>query len=201
MKPYIYGIRNDVHIIDLEKTTEKLKKALEFIKKLISDNKTLLLVGTKIQIKNLVKDIAKEANIPYINERWLGGTFTNFETIKKRIAYFKELEEKKATGKFEKYTKKEKAKIDKKLMELEIKFGGIKELEKLPEAVFVSDMKKDVSAIKEAIIKGITVVAISDTDTDPSLVNYPIPVNDDAISSVKYILEKVREVILKTKAR
>ena len=128
MKPYIYGIRNDVHIIDLEKTTEKLKKALEFIKKLISDNKTLLLVGTKIQIKNLVKDIAKEADIPYINERWLGGTFTNFETIKKRIAYFKELEEKKATGKFEKYTKKEKAKIDKKLMELEIKFGGIKDM-------------------------------------------------------------------------
>jgi len=199
MKPFLYGVRNTVHIIELEKTKEKLKEALEFIKNLISENKTLLLVGTKIQVKDLVKDFAKDCNLAYVNERWLGGTFTNFGIMRKRIEYFKDLENKKAKGEFEKYTKKEKAKLDKEIKKLEIKFGGIKNLEKLPDAIFVLDMRKDVIAIKEARMKGIKVIGISDTNIDPTLADYPIPANDDAISSVKYILEKVKEVILKTK--
>lgn len=201
MEPYLYGVRNSIHIIDLEKTKEKLTEALGFIKKLISEQKTLLISGTKIQARDLVENVAKECGLPYINVRWLGGTFTNFAVLKKRLEYFKDLENKKAKGELDKYTKKERALIDKKLEELERKFGGIKNLEKLPDAIFVIDMKKDVLAVKEARQKGIKVIGISDTNIDPTLADLPIPANDDAIPSVKYILEKVKEVILKEKSK
>lgn len=199
MKPYLVGVRNTIHIIDLDKTAEKLKEALKFIQELVSQNKILLLIGTKIQVKDLVKEIATELGLPYVNERWLGGTLTNFEVIKKRIDYFKDLEKKRVEGSFEKYTKKERAKIDQELKDLEIKFGGLKNLERLPDAIFVLDMRKDETAIREAKRKGIKIISISHTNTDPTLADYPIPANDDAISSVKYILEKVKEAILKAK--
>jgi len=201
MEPYIFGVRNTIHIIDLEKTKEKFIQALEFIKNLISENKILLVVGTKIQVKELVKNFAIECNLPYINERWLGGTFTNFEVIKKRLDYFKDLEKKRAEGELEKYTKKERLMIDKEIRDLETGFGGIKNLEKLPDAIFVLDMRKDHLAVKEAGKKGVEIVAICHTNCDPTLADYPIPANDDAISSVRYILEKVKEVILKTKTK
>lgn len=200
MLPYLAGTRNTVHIIDLEKTKEKLIEALKFIQQIISENKILLLVGTKIQIKDLVKEVAIECGLPYVNERWLGGTFTNFEIIKKRIEHLKELERKKTEGEFEKYTKKERAQIDREIQKLEEKLGGIKTLERLPDVIFVLDMKKDFLAIKEAKMKGIKVIGISDTNTDPALADYPIPANDDAISSLKYILDKMKEVILKAKS-
>ncbi len=199
MKPYLEGTRNTVHIISLEKTAEKFKEALDFIQEIILQGKILLLVGTKIQIKDLVKETASAANLPYVNERWLGGTITNFEVIKKRINYFKDLERKKTEGELDKYTKKEKAKFEKEIRDLQIKFGGIKNLEKLPDVIFVCDMKKDALAVKEARMKGIKVIGISDTNVDPTLADYPIPANDDAVSSVKYILEKVAEVIKNTK--
>jgi len=199
IEPYLYGVRNNVHIINLEKTAEKLKEALKFIQKLISESKILLMVGTKIQTKELVKSLAIDCGLSYVNERWLGGTFTNFEIIKKRIEYFKELENKKSKGELEKYTKKERAKFDEELRELEIKFGGIKNLNQLPDAIFVLDIKKDYLSVKEAQLKGIKIIGLSDTNTDPTLADYPIPANDDAISSVKYILEKVKDVILKAK--
>ena len=199
MMPYLAGVKNTIHIIDLEKTKEKLAEALKFIQQLISENKILLIVGTKVQVKDLVKSMAQELALPCVTERWLGGTFTNFETIKKRIEYFKDLEIKKKEGELEKYTKKERAKIDQELRDLEIKFGGIKDLERLPDAILVLDMKKDDLAVKEARMKGIKVIAISHSNTDPTLADYPIPANDDAISSVKYILEKVAEVMKKTK--
>ncbi len=199
MKPYLFGIRNTVHIIDLEKTKQKFIEALKFTQELISENKILLLVGTKIQARNLVKEVAEELSLPYVITRWLGGTFTNFEVIKKRIEYFKDLEKKKIEGELEKYTKKERAKIDETLKNLEIKFGGIKKLTRPPDAILVIDMKKDALAVKEAKMKGIKVIGITDTNVDPRLADYPIPANDDAISSVKYILEKVKEAISKTK--
>ena len=199
MMPYLAGVKNTIHIIDLEKTKEKLAEALKFIQQLISENKILLIVGTKVQVKDLVKSMAQELALPCVTERWLGGTFTNFEIIKKRIEYFKDLERKKKEGELEKYTKKERAKIDQELRNLEIKFGGIKDLERLPDAILVLDMKKDDLAVKEARMKGIKVIAISHSNTDPTLADYPIPANDDAISSVKYILEKVAEVMKKTK--
>lgn len=201
MKSYLAGIKNTVHIIDLEKTKEKLEQALKFIQDLIAQGKVLLLIGTKIQVRNLVKEVAESCDLPYVNERWLGGTFTNFGIILKRIEYFKELERKKAEGELEKYTKKERAKIDKEIATLKIKFEGLKKLTQLPDAIFVLDMKKDHTAIREAKMKGIKVVGLVDTNIDPTLADYPIPANDDAISSVKYILEKVKEVILKAKAK
>lgn len=201
MMPFIFGVRNTVHIIDLEKTREKFKEALKFIQQLVSEGGTILFVGTKTQIKDLVKEIAVECGFPYINERWLGGTFTNFKTMRKRVEHLLDLEKKKSEGYFEKYTKKERIKIEKEIKKLEKKFGGIKKMEKLPEAIFVCDMVKDKLAIKEARINGIKIIAISDTNADPTLADYPIPANDDAISSVKYILEKVKEVIKNSKLK
>ncbi len=201
IKPFLLGARNAVHVLDLEKTAEKLKEALNFIQQLVSEDKVLLLVGTKVQMKEPVKSTAKECGLSYVSERWLGGTFTNFEIIKKRIDYFKDLENKKTSGELEKYTKKEKAMVDKELKDLEMKVGGIKDLAKIPDAILVLDMQKDALAIKEAKSKGVAVIAIADTNSDPSLADYPIPANDDAISSIKYILGKVKEVILKQKSK
>lgn len=197
MAPYLFGIRNAVHIIDLEKTKEKLEEALKFIKELVSEDKVLLLVGTKVQAKDLVKSAAMECGLPYVYNRWLGGTFSNFGIIQKRVAYFKDLESKKAVGELEKYTKKERLGFDKEIKDLEIKFGGIKNMGKLPDAIFVCDMIEDELAIKEAKMKGIKVIAICHTNVDPTLVDYPIPASDDAMSSIKYILDKIKEVVLK----
>jgi len=197
IKQYIFGTRNTIHIFDLEKTAEKMKEALKFVKELASENKVLLVVGTKIQVKKMVEELAIDCNLPYVNERWLGGTFTNFDTILKRIEYFKSLEKKKKEGELDKYTKKERAKIDKILQVLERKIGGIRNLTKLPDAILVLDMKKDLLAVKEARMKGVKIIGIADTNVDPELADYPIPANDDAISSVKYILNKIKEVISK----
>lgn len=199
MKPYLYGTKNTIHIIDLEKTKEKLTESLEFIRDLVSQNKILLLVGTKIQIKELVRDTAKECGLFYVSERWLGGTITNFSSILKRIEHYRDLESKKAAGELEKYTKKERIRFDEELVELERKFGGIKELGRVPDAVFVCDMKKDILATKEARSKGVKVIGICDTNVDPTLADFPIPASDDAASSIKYILDKIKEVILKSK--
>ncbi len=199
MKPYVSGIKNNVHIIDLEKTGKEFEKALAFISKLVSEGKNILFVGTKIQVKQFVKSNAELSNMPYVIERWLGGTFTNFETIAKRVQYFKELENKKATGGLEKYTKKERSLFDKELEILRRKFEGIKNMVKLPDAVFILDVRKDITAAREAKRKGIKIVGVIDTNVDPNLVEYPIPANDDAISSVRYILEKVSETIQNSK--
>jgi len=201
IKPYLQGVRNTIHIFNLEKTAKKLKEALAFIEELIAQGKTLLLVGTKIQARELLKETAQECGLPFVSGRWLGGTFTNFEVIRKRIDYFKNLEREKREGELEKYTKRERAKIDQEIEKLEERFGGIKEMEKIPEAIFVLDLKKDILAVKEAKKKGVTVVGIADTNVDPELADYPIPANDDAISSIKYILEKVKEAVLKGKER
>jgi len=195
MKTYVSGIKNNTNVIDLEKTAKELSRALKFISNLVSDGKKIIFVGTKIQIKDLVKKAAENCDVPYVTERWLGGTFTNFGTILKRVEYFKEMENKKATGELEKYTKKERLKIDKELESLRIKFEGIKNMSKLPEAVFISDLKKDITCAREAKKKGIFIVAITDTNVDPTIADYPIPANDDAISSVGYILDKVSETV------
>ena len=199
MAPYIAGTKNGVHIIDVEKSAEKLEQALKFIQEFRASGKNLLFIGTKIQVKNLVKNIAEEYDLPYVNEKWVGGAFTNFKEISKRVEYYNDLEKKKKEGGLEKYTKKERAEIDKEIQRLEKNFGGIKKMSQLPEAIFVLDMKKDNLAVKEAKMKGIIVIGIADTNVDPTLADYPIPANDDAISSVKYILDKVVDVLKKTK--
>jgi len=201
MKDYIFGVRNTIHIIDLEKTVVEFEKTLNFIKELVEKQGIILLVGTKTPLKRLVKETAVECDIPYVSERWLGGTFTNFKVILKRIKYFRELERKQKEGELEKYTKKERVDFDKELKKLELKFGGIKNLDKIPEAVFVCDVRKDILAVKEARVKGVKIIAIADTNVDPNLVDYAIPANDDAITSVRYILEKVKQVILNSKSK
>lgn len=199
MKPYISGVKNTVHLIDLEKTVEKFNLTLNFVKEIISQGKTLLLIGTKIQVKNLVRDTAKECGLHYVHQRWLGGTFTNFETVLKRIGRLKDLEKEKGSGGFDKYTKKERLGLEKLLNELQVKFEGITEMTKLPDAIFVVDMLKDDTAIREARKKRISIIGIADTNVNPALAGYFIPANDDAVSSVKYILDKIKKVILKTK--
>lgn len=194
MRPYIAGVRNTVHMFDLAKTKEKLQEALEYVKTLRAEGKVLLLVGTKIQVKNLVKETAVACGLPYVSERWIGGSFTNFGTIAKRIEYFRSLEQKKEAGELEKYTKKEQLDIAEELRNLELHFGGIKNLLKLPDAVFICDLDKNQLVLKEAKNKGIPVIAFVDTNIDPTLVDYVIPANDDAQSSVRYILDKVQEL-------
>src|SRR3989344_1971726 len=194
MRQYIAGVRNTVHMFDLAKTKEKLQKALAYIQSLRAEGKTLLLVGTKIQVKNLVKETAAACNLPYVSDRWIGGTLTNFGTIAKRIEYFRGLEQKKETGELEKYTKKEQLDIAEELKNLELHFGGIKNLSKLPDAVFICDLDKNQLVLKEAKGKGIPVIALVDTNIDPTLVDYIIPANDDAQSSVRYILGKIQEL-------
>jgi len=197
MKPFIHGTRNSINLIDLDKTKEGLEKALEFIKKEISENKTLLVVGTKIQARRLVEDFGKEHDLTYVNERWLGGTISNFEIIKKRIDYFNELQRKKETGELEKYTKKERGQFDLELGRLEKKFKGIRNLEKLPDIVFVLDITKDALTIKEAKSKEITTIGVCDVNSDPSSVDWAIPANDDSVSSIRYILNKLSESVKK----
>ena len=195
MKQYVSGVKNNVHTMDLEKTVKEFEKALKFISKSASDGKTILFVGTKIQVREFVKSTAEVCNMPYVTERWIGGILTNFETIKSRVEYYKELESKKASGGLEKYTKKERLMFDRELESLRKKFEGVKHLTKLPDVVLILDVKKDITCAKEARKKGIKIVGVVDTNIDPSFVDYPIPANDDSISSVSYILEKVKETI------
>ena len=203
MKPYILGVKGSDHIniMDLEQTKLFLVKALDFVANLTKEGKTILLVGTKIPIKKLVRETAEICDLPFVVQRWIGGSLTNFRIIRKRIDHFKDLEKKRESGELEKYTKKERLEFDKEINKLSVKFGGIKDMEKLPDALFALDMCQDELAIKEAKMKGIKIIAIADTNVDPTKVDYPIPANDDAITSVKYILEKFKSVILENKPK
>ncbi|MGD0577166.1 MAG: 30S ribosomal protein S2 [Candidatus Staskawiczbacteria bacterium] len=199
MKPYVSGIKNNVNIFDLEKTAKELQKALAFVSKTVSEGKTIVFVGTKIQLKAIIQAAAEECGIPYVTERWLGGTFTNFETIQKRVSYFKDLEKKRETGELEKYTKRERLDFDREIAKLKTKFEGVRNMAKLPDAVFIFGLDKDITCAREAKRRGIKIVAIVDTNVNPDIVDYPIPANDDAISAVSYIIEKVKETILNSK--
>lgn len=196
MDKYIFGVKRGINIVDLEKTEAELKKTLEFVKKLVKESKKILFVGTKKQAKAVVESVARESEMPFVSERWLGGTFTNFEIIKKRAQYLRESQEKLAAGGFDKYTKLEKLKKTEELEKLEKKMGGIKNMTELPGAVFISDIKTDKIALREARNAHVPVIAIVDTNVNPDQVDYPIPANDDAISSIKLILEYIGGSIL-----
>lgn len=196
MEQYIFGAKRGINIIDLEKTQAELNRALEFVKGLIKEDKKILFVGTKKQAKVMIKAAAVECGMPFVSERWLGGTFTNFGVIKKRAQYLRESQEKLATGGFDKYTKLEKLKKTEELEKLEKKMGGLKGMAELPGAIFISDIKTDEIALKEAINANIPVIGIVDTNVNPEKINYPIPANDDAISSIKLILEYIGGAII-----
>ncbi|MDD4990404.1 MAG: 30S ribosomal protein S2 [Candidatus Pacebacteria bacterium] len=199
MNEFIVGIRNTVHVIDLEQTAQHLRTALDFIENLVKAGGSLIICGTKVPLAELVKQTAQECGVPYVVNRWLGGTFTNFPVIVKRVNYFKEMSQQKNDGQWEKYTKKEQIEKEKILQDLRNKFEGLKNMEKLPDVVFICDLVKDKLCLREAKAKGIKTIAIVDTNADPLLVDYPIPANDDAITSVRFILDKVKEVVLKYK--
>ncbi|MFA6184324.1 MAG: 30S ribosomal protein S2 [Parcubacteria group bacterium] len=197
MNRYIFGAKRGINIIDLQKTEEELRRTIEFVKKLKDEQKQILFVGTKKQAKTIVKNAAIASDMPHVTERWLGGTFTNFGVIKKRAQYLKESQEQMATGGFDKYTKLEKLKKFEELEKLEKKMGGLKEMRNLPAAIFISDIKTDEIALKEALNAKIPVIAIVDTNVNPNTIDYPIPANDDAVSSIKTIMEYLVGSILK----
>ena len=201
MSPYLYGLRNSIYLINLEKTKEKFEEVLNLIDKLISENEKILIVGTKVQAKELVKEFAQECDLSYVDERWIGGTFTNFNVIKKRVNYFKKLKEDKEKGLFDDHTKKELSGINYDLKIFERRFGGLKDLDKIPEAVFILSMKKDFIAVKEARDKDVTIMGVSDADFNPALADYFIPANDDSVASIKYVLDKIKKVILDAKKK
>jgi len=196
MKQFILGVRGSDHIniIDLDKTSQKLKEAIAFLSDLVKEKKIILFVGTGPGVQDIVKEAAINCKMPYVENRWIGGTISNFETIKKRVDHLKDLEKKKQAGELQKYTKKEQLGFDKETEDLNKKFGGIKTLEKYPDALFIVDIDREKIAVKEGRAKGIPIVAIVDTNTDPSVIDYPIPANDDASSSVKYIVDKIVSV-------
>lgn len=197
MLPYIYCVRNNIHIIDITKTKEMLDVALDFIKKLSKEGKVILFVGTKLPVRDIVKKIAKDTGMPYIVNRWYGGTLTNWDTISERIVYLNNLREKKKSEEWKKYPKHERMGMVKEIKKLEKFFGGIEKMKKLPDALFVVDAHTNNISILEARKKGIPSIGIIDTNINPKMVNFAIPGNDDSISSVEFLLSKVKDAILK----
>jgi len=195
MKEYIFQKRGGVHIFDLEITAKKLKEAMEFVRDLTAEGKTIVFVGSKRQATAIVKEEAEKCGIPYVSERWLGGTITNWEEIKKRIDRLVDLEKKKEAGEFKKYTKKENVLINREIEKLKRFFGGLVKLKGKPEALFVVDVKKEIAAVKEAKRKGVMVVGMVDSNADPDMIDYVIPVNDDAVRSIKLIVSKLAEAV------
>jgi small subunit ribosomal protein S2 len=199
MKPYIYGARNGIYVIDLRKTTVLLDEAYELVRDCAAKGRNILFVGTKKQAAEVVEAEAKRSGAYYINRRWLGGMLTNFETIRGRVNKLKELEEFIANGYTDKLPKKEVAQINRQVAKLSKTLGGIKEMRGLPELIFVIDQEKEDIAIKEANKLGIPVICLADTNANPDGIDYIIPGNDDAIRSIKLITSKLADAVLEGK--
>ena len=196
MAEYIFQARNGIHIIDLQKTSKKLDEAYDFLRQQSEDGKTILFVGTKKQAQDCVKEAAEKSGMFYVNQRWLGGTLTNYQTIKKRIDRLKELEEMEENGTFDVLPKKEVVLLKKQMEKLNRNLGGIKEMNGLPDILFVIDPKKEHNAIAEARKLNIPIVGLVDTNCNPQDVDYCIPGNDDAIRAVKLISDCMANAII-----
>lgn len=196
MDEYIYTTRNGISILDLQKTLVKLKTAADFLVSVRRAGRDIVFVATKKQARGLVRSLAERLRSPYVVERWLGGTFTNFSVIRGRGRYLCDMQEQGARGEFKKYTKFEQARLHEELEKLEKRVGGIKYMEELPGAVFVADVKDSGIVAREARAKGVPVVGIVDTNADPSLIDYPIPANDDAVSALRYLLAMVGKFLV-----
>jgi len=195
MRPYIFAARDGVHIFDLAKTKEGLEEAVAFAKATASDGGKILFLGTKRQAREVVEKTAQKVKMPYVTQRWLGGTLTNFEQIKKSLEKLKTMKEKREAGEYKEYTKKEQLLLDREVERLEKFFGGLAGLEELPEAIFIVDVKREFSAALEAQRRGVKVVAMTDTNADPDLVDYVIPCNDDANKAIELVVEAIGEAI------
>ncbi|MGN1049530.1 MAG: 30S ribosomal protein S2 [Selenomonadaceae bacterium] len=196
MAKYIFTERNGIYIIDLQKTVKKAEEAYNFLRSVAEEGKSVLFVGTKKQAQEAIKDEALKADMYYVNERWLGGMMTNFQTIQKRINRLKELEAMEQDGTFDVLTKKEVGSLRHEMEKLQQYLGGIKEMNKLPGALFIVDPRKERIAVAEAHKLNIPIVAIIDTNCDPDEIDYPIPGNDDAIRAVKLITGKMADAVI-----
>lgn len=199
MKPYIYGSRNGIYVLDLRKTTDLLDKAYDVVREFAARNKNILFVGTKRQAADVVAEEATRAGAYYINRRWLGGLMTNFETIRTRVNKLKELEEFISSGHVDRLPKKEVAQLQRQLTKLSKTLGGIKDMRGLPDLIFVVDQQKELIAIQEANKLNIPVICLADTNANPDNIDYLIPGNDDAIRSVKLIAAKLADAVLEGK--
>lgn len=191
MKEYIFTTRNGIEILDLPKTMEALEKAAEFLKEIAKKDNLILIVGTKPAAQEVAENFAKKFDFPYVSKRWLGGTLTNFKTISKRLQYYLNLKADQASGKLEKYTKKEQVMFAKEIQRMDQFFIGLAKLTRLPDALVIVNANDHITAVREARRLGIPIVAIISTDTDPALVNYPIPANDNSKASIYWILSRL----------
>lgn len=195
MKEYIYTARDGIHIFDLVKTKKGLEEAAQKAREIAAKGGKIIFVGTKRQAQDIVKEAAQKAGMPYIAERWVGGLLTNWGQVKKRINLLADLKAGREENRFKDRTKKERILIDREIAKLERSFGGISDLKGVPEAIFVTDARKDSGAIKEANGIGVTTIAIVDTNVNPGGVDYVIPANDDASKSLQLIVDTIREAI------
>lgn len=196
MAPYIFTERNGIYIIDLQKTVKMVDEAYNFVRNTVSEGNTILFVGTKKQAQESIKEEAERCGMFFVNQRWLGGMLTNFQTIRLRVQRLRELEKMEVDGTFQVLPKKEVSKLMGEMQKLERFLGGIKDMDKLPGALFVVDPRKERIAIKEAQILNIPIVAIVDTNCDPDEIDYIIPGNDDAIRAVKLLTNKMAEAVI-----
>ena len=195
MKRFIHGERNGIYIIDLQQTLGRIETAYTFVRDLVGDGGTILFVGTKKQAQDPVQSMAEKCGMPYVNERWLGGMLTNFQTISKRVAKMKEYQRMRDSGEFEAMPKKEALLISRELEKLERNLGGIRNMERLPDAIFVLDTKKEDIAVTEANKLGLAIVAVVDTNCDPDIIQYVIPGNDDAIRSATLMSRVIADAV------
>jgi len=196
MKPYIFTERNGIHIIDLQQTMARLEEAYSVIRDTVAEGGTVLFASTKRQAQESIASEAERCGMPYVNQRWLGGTLTNFRTIRQRIDYLLSLERRQELGEFSRLLKKEALGLQRQIDKLNRKLGGLKEMRRLPSLVFIADVRREAIAVKEANKLGIPIVAMVDTNCDPDPIDYVIPANDDAIRAIKLITSKVADAII-----
>ena len=196
MKPYIFTERNGIHIIDLQQTIVYLDEIYNLVRETVADGGSVLFVGTKRQAQETIASEALRSQMPYVNQRWLGGTLTNWRTVRSRLETMKRLERQLEEGVFDQLTKKERLLLDRKMEKLELRFGGMRNMTRLPDLLFVVDTRREETAVKEANSLKIPVIALVDTNCDPDEVDYVIPGNDDAIRAVKLIASKIADAII-----
>lgn len=200
MSEFIFGARQGVHIVDLEKTQEELEKTLNVVKGIASRGGIIMFVGSKRQAQAIVVKAAEDCGMPHVTERWLGGTITNFGQLNKSLKRLKTLKEKRDKGELRKYTKREQLMLSREIEEMEFKLGGIQHLEKIPDAIFVVDARNEKTAVQEAKVVGVKVIALVDTNVNPKNVDHIIPGNDDSVKSIQMICDLVAEAIKEGKA-
>ncbi len=196
MKSFIYTERNGIHIIDLQQTMAALDKAYDVVRNIVSEDGIVLFVGTKRQVQESLAEQAQRCGMPYVNQRWLGGTLTNWRTIRQRIDYLLNLEDRQERGDFERLLKKEALQLEQEIAKLNRRLSGIKDMRRLPDMLFITDVRREATAVKEANKLDIPIVAMVDTNCDPDPIDYIIPANDDAIRALKLITTKIADAVI-----